>query len=213
MTSLVSASQLSHLRLIFTRADKTGAGSLSASQVAAVLRIAMGGEQSTASATTTAKSTATIGGSSNGSTSSSKSGIIISDMMIQDLLSEVDVSADGGNGRCDFEEFVHLFSRRFDAPADSTTTGEGSAAAGGNGSSSSSSSLLSSSELTELKSAFRALDLDGDSFLSSSDLRSAFASIGDDYSDDEMRQMIKEMDSTGKGRIKLEDFLAAMSPA
>lgn len=197
-SSSLSASQLSQLRTVFSKADRTGAGSLSAAQVASLLRVALGGGDDTA----------------NG-------GAGISELEVQDLLSEVDVGADGGEGRCDFDEFCHLFSRRFAAPAAQVTAGSdpdasSSGAGGADGgalSGSASASLLGPAELAELKSAFAALDIDGDALLSARDLQVAFAQIGDVYALDEIEQMVREVDSTARGRITLADFLAALSPA
>jgi Ca2+-binding EF-hand superfamily protein len=169
-SSLLSPGQLAQLRTLFDRADKTGAGSLSASQVAGLLRLACGRSGSSA----------------------------VSELAIRDLLTEVDVSADGGEGRADFEEFVHLFARAFDEPTAAESNGG---------------AFLGTTELNELKGVFKALDLDQDQLLSPTDLQRVFASIGDVYRLEEVEQMVREVDSTRTGRIKLADFLAAMSPA
>lgn len=195
-SSLLSASQLSQLRTVFSKADRTGAGSLSAAQVASLLRVALG--------------------AADGTTNGAAAGI--SELEVQDLLSEVDVGADGGEGRCDFDEFCHLFSRRFAAPAVQMAAGSDpdAGAAGADGgalSGSASASLLGPAELAELKSAFAALDIDGDALLSPRDLQAAFARIGDEYALQEIEQMVREVDSTNRGRITLADFLAALSPA
>jgi Ca2+-binding EF-hand superfamily protein len=178
--SLLSPAHLSSLRTLFTRCDKTGSGSLSASQVAGLLRIATGGE-------------------------GTRKGKGVSDLEVRDWLTEVDVGEEGGEGRCDFEEFVNLFTRSFEEQATEQAAEEqGTTQAG---------VYLTQSELLSLKSLFRSLDLDSDQLLSASDLQSAFASIGDEYEIKEVEQMIREVDSTKQGKVKLADFLAAMSPA
>lgn len=204
MTTLVSPAQLAQLRLVFARADKTGAGSLSAAQVAAVLKIALGGSSSAAA-----------GGSSAAPSASAASAV--SEMLIQDLLSEIDVGADGGDGRCDFAEFVNLFSRKYadaSSAADPAALSSSDAASASPAALPSAVSLLSAPELAELKSAFAALDLDGDALLSPKDLQRAFReALGEALEITEIEAMVREMDTTGKGRIRLADFLAAMSPA
>jgi hypothetical protein len=184
-SSLLSSAQLTQLRLLFQRADKTAAGSLSAQQVGQLLRIAC---------------------SESGGGPASKG---LSDLALRDLLAEVDVSEAGSEGRCDFEQFCSLFSQAFEADGgaaeDMTSANVQSGLTGG--------AFLTPAELTELKSVFKSLDLDSDQFLSASDLQRAFAAIGDEYQLEEVEQMVKEVDSTRTGRIKLADFLAAMSPA
>lgn len=184
--SLLSSSQLSQLQILFNRTDKTGAGSLSASQVGALLRIACAG-------------------------SGQKTTKGLSDLALRDLLAEVDVSEEGGEGRCDFEQLCSLFAQAFEADGADGATIDGVSAHDQGGLTGG--AFLTAAELTELKAAFRALDIDADQLLSPADLQRAFASIGDHYQLEEIEQMVREVDSTRTGRIKLADFLAAMSPA
>ena len=200
-SSLLSPSQLSQLRAIFQRYDKTGAGSLSSAEVAKILRIACSEQAGDGSGS---------GAASGSSVSSNNSSI--TDLMIRDLLTEVDVGEEGGEGRCDFEEFVNLFCRRrFGISTSSHTTADESIES--STSSSSSAMYLATDELYELKDIFRSMDIDGDQLLSAKDLQQVFRRIGDNYDLAELDEMIREVDSTRSGKIKLADFLAAMSPA
>lgn len=67
-------------------------------------------------------------------------------------------------------------------------------------------------EKSELLDAFSDLDIDGDGIISCDDLITAFASLGDHYHMEHIKEMIAEVDNTGQGKIKLNDFLAALSP-
>jgi len=191
MSSLLTSAQLAQLRLHFTRADKTGAGSLSAAQVAALLRVALAGAESAEGTGAPA--------------------VTLSELEVADLLSEVDVGTEGGEGRADFEEFVHLFCRRFAAPPAPVLPG---ASAPDTASGSTSASLLRAPELAELKSAFAALDLDRDGLLSARELQQVLREqAGEALELAEVEAMIREVDTTGKGKITLADFLAALTPA
>jgi Ca2+-binding EF-hand superfamily protein len=194
----------------FNRADKTGAGSLSAAQVAALMRVALAGPEA-AVASAASSSSGAAGGAGVGAGGRAT----LSELEVQDLLSEVDVGTEGGEGRADFDEFVHLFCRRFaPPPPPSNTLGGGNDNGGDSVSGSAGASLLRGPELAELKSCFAALDLDGDELLSSSDLREALATLAEERFDQaEIEAMLAEVDTTGRGKITLADFLAALTPA
>lgn len=213
--SFLSPAQLSQLRCLFDRADSLGVGTLSAGQVAALLRVALSG---TAPQGLPAAS--------------------VSEAQIRDLLAEADVGMDrssggtaataggegavseshvGGDARADFDEFVNLFSRAYSAPTDEGAEADDDL--GGEG------QLLSAHEVAELKDAFARLDADGDGLLSTLELQQAFAQMGESMSLDEVECMIREVESNGrlgtsataasdpsKGRISLAQFLATMSP-
>lgn len=200
MASLLTSAQLAQLRVQFTRADKTGAGSLSAAQVAALMRVALAGPEGGDAA----------GAGGSGGTARPT----LSELEVADLLSEVDVGTEGGEGRADFEEFVHLFCRRFAAPPPPVLPGSGGGGSNDAASGSASASLLRGPDLSELKAAFAALDLDGDELLSAADLHRALAQLaGEQFDRAEIEAMVREVDTTGRGKITLADFLAALTPA
>ena len=205
---LLSESQLLSLRSLFNKADRSGnqCGSLSAAQVSTLLRIALG-EGSHASSSNNSK------GVGSKSTVSKGPPAAVSEIEIRDLLAQVDLGEDGGEGRCDFDEFVNLFTREYFAS--SSSSGGVSGFDGGDEDENNSHrvNFLSTAELQELKTTFQQLDRDMDEKLGVKDLIQAFASIGDVYSMDEMEDMIREIDLTGQAKISLADFLAAMSPA
>lgn len=67
-------------------------------------------------------------------------------------------------------------------------------------------------ELQELRDAFATLDGDHDNFLSAKDLQASFAALGEQWPLEKIKAMIREVDSTGKGAIRMADFIATLAP-
>lgn len=106
---------------------------------------------------------------------------------LQDMLQEVDSD---GDGNVSFEEFVSILSK--------STSG------GGGGSSS------AEQEERELRDAFRVFDKHNRGYICASDLRAVLQCLGEDLSEEEIEDMIKEVDSDGDGRIDFLEFVRAL---
>ncbi|TIA29191.1 hypothetical protein D6C79_10014 [Aureobasidium pullulans] len=64
---------------------------------------------------------------------------------------------------------------------------------------------------SELRAAFAVFDRDGDGTISAEDLRYGMKSIGEDLSDAEIDDMMKEADTNGDGNIDYDEFANIMS--
>lgn len=100
---------------------------------------------------------------------------MISESEMQDVVSEIDVGGNGGNSMIEFDEFVLLFVRKF---THETALG------------------FDQGEAEELRDAFAEMDKDQDGVVSETDMRQAFAELGDDYSMLEIREMMAEVKSS-----------------
>ncbi|XP_064601550.1 calmodulin-beta-like isoform X1 [Liolophura sinensis] len=92
-----------------------------------------------------------------------------------------DVDIDG-NGTIEFDEFLRMMAKR-------------------------------QSEVDEQKDitdAFKVFDRNGDGFISASELRHVMTTLGEQLSDDEVENMIKEADVDGDGMINYEEFIRMM---
>jgi calmodulin len=87
-----------------------------------------------------------------------------------------------GNGRIDFEEFVVLMNRR----SKETDTED------------------------EVINAFRVFDKEGNGMISSTELRHVMTTLGDQLTDEEVDEMIREADIDGDGYINYEEFVRMM---
>ncbi|KAJ4426649.1 hypothetical protein ANN_26447 [Periplaneta americana] len=94
---------------------------------------------------------------------------------LQQMLHEVDID---GDGNVSFEEFVEIVSN-MGAATDRTAD----------------------QEEKELRDAFRVFDKHNRGYISASDLRAVLQCLGEDLSEEEIEDMIKEVDVDGDGRI------------
>ena len=53
---------------------------------------------------------------------------------------------------------------------------------------------------------FRAFDLDGDGLITQSELHSVLKKLGEDFSDDEVKELISEADLDGDGKVSFPEF-------
>jgi calmodulin len=88
-----------------------------------------------------------------------------------------EVDADG-NGLIDFAEFVTLMARK----------------------------MNNTDKDAEIREAFNVFDKDGSGKISSEELRHIMKSLGEDLTDDEIQQMIREADTDGDGEIDFVEF-------
>jgi calmodulin len=58
----------------------------------------------------------------------------------------------------------------------------------------------------EIEEAFRSMDVDGNGFISASDLRIFYRALGEELDDEELDDMIAELDLDGDGQVGLEEF-------
>ncbi|XP_030760527.1 neo-calmodulin-like isoform X1 [Sitophilus oryzae] len=107
---------------------------------------------------------------------------------LQQMLQEIDID---GDGNVSFEEFIDI--------AWSAGAGTGS------------DQLLSrEEEEKELRDAFRVFDKHNRGYITSSDLRAVLQCLGEDLSEEEIEDMIKEVDVDGDGRIDFYEFVNAL---
>ncbi|XP_044739813.1 calcium-binding protein LPS1-alpha-like [Chrysoperla carnea] len=105
---------------------------------------------------------------------------------LQQMLQEIDVD---GDGNVSFEEFVDIV-----ANMGTTEIGLSDAA----------------QEEQELRDAFRVFDKHNRGYISASDLRAVLQCLGEDLSEEEIEDMIKEVDVDGDGRIDFYEFVHAL---
>lgn len=89
-----------------------------------------------------------------------------------------EVDADG-NGLIDFAEFVTLMARK----------------------------MNNTDKEAEIREAFNVFDKDGSGKISSEELRHIMKSLGEDLTDEEIQQMIREADANGDGEIDYDEFV------
>ncbi|XP_060806504.1 neo-calmodulin [Amyelois transitella] len=106
---------------------------------------------------------------------------------LQDMLQEVDSD---GDGNVSFEEFVSILSKSMSGAGGATTSAE--------------------QEERELRDAFRVFDKHNRGYICASDLRAVLQCLGEDLSEEEIEDMIKEVDSDGDGRIDFLEFVRAL---
>lgn len=104
---------------------------------------------------------------------------------LQQMLEEVDIN---GDGYFSFEEFVEIVYNM------GTTAEERTA----------------DQEEKELRDAFRVFDKHNRGYISASDLRAVLQCLGEDLSEEEIEDMIKEVDVDGDGRIDFNEFVHAL---
>ncbi|KAF8859290.1 BC4, calmodulin [Acephala macrosclerotiorum] len=64
---------------------------------------------------------------------------------------------------------------------------------------------------SELKAAFAVFDKDNDGVISAAELRDVMASIGENLTDAEVDEVMKEVDQDGNGSIDFEEFLQVLN--
>ncbi|CAF4800110.1 unnamed protein product [Pieris macdunnoughi] len=106
---------------------------------------------------------------------------------LQDMLQEVDSD---GDGNVSFEEFVNILSKSMSGAGGNTSSAE--------------------QEERELRDAFRVFDKHNRGYICASDLRAVLQCLGEDLSEEEIEDMIKEVDSDGDGRIDFLEFVRAL---
>ncbi|URE39322.1 hypothetical protein MUK42_03385 [Musa troglodytarum] len=64
---------------------------------------------------------------------------------------------------------------------------------------------------SDIVSAFKMFDRDGDGQISAKDLKDAMGMLSEDCSLEECRRMVKEVDKNGDGLVGMDDFMAMMT--
>eukprot|EP00397_Hematodinium_sp_SG-2012_P038652 GEMP01042079.1.p1 GENE.GEMP01042079.1~~GEMP01042079.1.p1 ORF type:complete len:150 (+),score=48.42 GEMP01042079.1:82-531(+) len=62
-------------------------------------------------------------------------------------------------------------------------------------------------EAEDLVEAFKVFDLDGDGFISASELRKVMNNLGEKLTEQEIDEMIREVDNDGDGKVSWNEFL------
>ncbi|KAI2797064.1 hypothetical protein BLOT_015116 [Blomia tropicalis] len=84
-----------------------------------------------------------------------------------------------GNGTIEFNEFLHMMSKK----------------------------MKETDKEEELKEAFRVFDRNGDGFISAPELRLVMTNLGEKLTDEEVEDMIKEADLDGDGLVNYDGFM------
>ncbi|XP_065201322.1 neo-calmodulin-like isoform X2 [Planococcus citri] len=103
---------------------------------------------------------------------------------LQQMLHDVDID---GDGCFSFDEFVEIVSNMGKCSANTAEEEE-----------------------KELRDAFRVFDKHNRGYISASDLRAVLQCLGEDLSEEEIEDMIKEVDVDGDGRIDFYEFVHAL---
>lgn len=92
------------------------------------------------------------------------------------LVAILDALVHAGNGTIEFNEFLHMMSKK----------------------------MKETDKEEELREAFRVFDRNGDGFISSSELRHVMTNLGEKLTDEEVEDMIREADLDGDGLVNYE---------
>lgn len=84
-----------------------------------------------------------------------------------------------GNGTIEFNEFLHMMSRK----------------------------MKETDKEEELREAFRVFDRNGDGFINAAELRHVMTNLGEKLTDEEVEDMIKEADLDGDGLVNYDEFV------
>ncbi|CAF3277622.1 unnamed protein product [Rotaria socialis] len=84
-----------------------------------------------------------------------------------------------GKGLIDFDEFLQMMAKR----------------------------AKEHNEEDELREAFRVFDKNGNGFIKVAELRHVMTNLGEQFSDDEVDEILREIDTTGKGIIRYEEVV------
>ncbi|XP_050536078.1 neo-calmodulin-like [Daktulosphaira vitifoliae] len=103
---------------------------------------------------------------------------------LETMLQEVDIDGDGAFSFQEFVEIVYNMGGTAEKTADQ--------------------------EEKELRDAFRVFDKHNRGYISASDLRAVLQCLGEDLSEEEIEDMIKEVDVDGDGRIDFYEFVHAL---
>ncbi|URE21499.1 hypothetical protein MUK42_10586 [Musa troglodytarum] len=71
--------------------------------------------------------------------------------------------------------------------------------------------LLTEEQISEFQEAFCLFDKDGDGCITLEELGTVIKSLGQNPSEEELQEMIREVDSDGNGTIEFAEFLNLMS--
>ncbi|KAI4329967.1 hypothetical protein MLD38_028287 [Melastoma candidum] len=99
---------------------------------------------------------------------------------LRDMINSVDANQ---NGTIDFPEFLDLMAQKLKDNTESEA---------------------------ELKEAFKVFDKDQDGFISAAELRLAMMNLGEKLTDEEVKEMIREVDMDGDGQVNYEEFARMM---
>ncbi|XP_074604479.1 calmodulin-like [Brevipalpus obovatus] len=87
-----------------------------------------------------------------------------------------------GNGTIEFNEFLHMMSKK----------------------------MKETDKEEELREAFRVFDRNGDGYIEASELRHVMTNLGEKLTDEEVEDMIKEADLDGDGLVNYDEFVSVL---
>ena len=95
---------------------------------------------------------------------------------LQDIISEIDID---GNGSIDFSEFLTMMACKMKE---------------------------NNNHKDEIHEIFKVFDKEGNGFISVAELSHVMTSLGEELTEEEVKEMIKEADIDGDGQVSYEDF-------
>jgi calmodulin len=95
---------------------------------------------------------------------------------LQEMISEIDID---GNGSIDFPEFLTMMARKMKE---------------------------NNNIKDEIHEIFKVFDKEGNGFISVAELSHVMISLGEELTEEEVKEMIKEADIDGDGQVSYEDF-------
>ena len=95
---------------------------------------------------------------------------------LQEIISEIDID---DNGSIDFPEFLTMMARKMKE---------------------------NNNHKDEIHEIFKVFDKEGNGFISVAELSHVMTSLGEELTEEEVKEMIKEADIDGDGQVSYEDF-------
>ena len=74
-------------------------------------------------------------------------------------------------------------------------------------------SVMTESQIEHVREVFALFDRDGGGTISWKELRAAFKSMGQDYTKQQVKDLVREIDEDGNGEIDIDEFCVLMAPS
>lgn len=107
----------------------------------------------------------------------------VSQEQVEVMINQADID---GNGTVEFDEFLKMMARRKQQPDESKSLDD------------------------QMREFFKVFDRDGNGFIDAQELHYTMTNLGEKISDADVKEMIREADLDGDGRINYEEFIKMM---